>query len=66
MSVRHGITYLVVCIIVVPLGLAAAGEKPIYQDPHVAEKLKSGDTAARKAILRAIGWVLSIYGSSGR
>ena len=38
MRVRHGMASLVACLVAVPFGQTAAGEKPIYQDAQVAEK----------------------------
>ena len=52
MRVCHGLVCLVAWLVAVGLGQTVAGETPIYQDSQVAEKLKNGDTATRKAIIR--------------
>lgn len=53
MSTRNALACLLACFFAMPLSCGAE-EKPIYKDPKVAERLKNGDSEARRAIIREL------------
>lgn len=53
MSTRNALTCLIACFLLSYLP-CRADEKPVYQDPQVAQRLKDGDSEARREIIREL------------